>query len=368
MLKIPFYSFDQIHGELKSEIFSALDRSYNESQFILGKDLIEFETEYAAFNKTAYCIGTANGLDSLHLSLKSIGIQKGDEVLVSAHTYVATFLAIIFCGATPIPIDADQNTMNIDVNKIESFITSKTKAIIPVHLYGQPCNMESIMQIANKKNLFVIEDNAQSQGATFNGQLTGTFGIANATSFYPGKNIGALGDGGAITTNDKTINERLRKLRNYGSSEKYIHEIIGYNSRLDSIQASILKIKLKYLNKWNQERASIAAKYHSYLSKVDGIELPIIHEKANSVYHQFVIRNSDRDNLKLELEKLGVQTLIHYPIPVHLQQAFNFLNYTTGDFPITEKISKECLSLPIYPGLRDNQIEYISEAIIKNVH
>ncbi len=362
-MNIPFYSFQKIHADTGNEISESIQRCIAEAHFISGKDVEEFEKEYAAFNSVKHCIGTGNGLEAIHLSLKAIGIKPGDEVIVPAHTFIATYLAVSYCGAIPVPVDADPDTMNIDVTKIEAKINSKTKAILPVHLYGQSCQMDMIMKISNDRSIPVVEDNAQSQGALFKGQITGSFGLSNSTSFYPGKNIGALGDAGGITTNDESIAKKIRMLRNYGSVEKYKHEVIGFNSRLDTIQAAALRIKLKHLAKWNLERNELAQKYTSLLEKVNGITLPKIHSDAISVYHQYVIRTEKRDELKNYLQNKGIGTLIHYPLPSYLQPAYADLNYKEGSFPVTEKICKSCLSLPIFPGLTTEQIEYIANMI-----
>jgi dTDP-4-amino-4,6-dideoxygalactose transaminase len=306
-----------------------------------------------------YCVGVSNGLDALHLALKSLGIGSGDEIIVPSNTYIATALAVSFVGAKPVFVEPDLNTYNLNPVFIEAAITSKTKAIIPVHLYGQSCEMEQIIKIAQKYNLYVVEDNAQSQGATYNGKLTGSWGDVNGTSFYPGKNLGALGDAGAVTTNSDLIASKIKTLRNYGSEKKYYNDVIGHNMRLDELQAAFLSIKLKYLKQWIIERKQIAAWYNETLYGVGDLVLPQIHPNATHVFHLYVIRTSKRDALQEYLTKNGIGTLIHYPVPPHLQKAYEYLGFKKGAFPITEKISESCLSLPLWPGMNQNQVDTV---------
>jgi len=298
-------------------------------------------------------------LDALHLALKSLGIGSGDEIIVPSNTYIATALAVSFVGAKPVFVEPDLNTYNLNPVFIEAAITSKTKAIIPVHLYGQSCEMEQIIKIAQKYNLYVVEDNAQSQGATYNGKLTGSWGDVNGTSFYPGKNLGALGDAGAVTTNSDLIASKIKTLRNYGSEKKYYNDVIGHNMRLDELQAAFLSIKLKYLKQWIIERKQIAAWYNETLYGVGDLVLPQIHPNATHVFHLYVIRTSKRDALQEYLTKNGIGTLIHYPVPPHLQKAYEYLGFKKGAFPITEKISESCLSLPLWPGMNQNQVDTV---------
>ena len=362
-MKVPFMSFSKMHDELRSEFQDAFDQVLDSNYFILGKQLEKFESEYATFNNTRYAIGVGNGLDALVLSLKAMNIGNGDEVIVPANTFIATFLAVLQVGAIPIPIEPEEDTFNINVSNIEDAITIKTKAIIPVHLYGQACNMEDLLLVANKFNLKVIEDNAQSQGSTFNNKFTGEFGDTGCTSFYPGKNVGALGDGGAITTNSIKLTNKIKELRNYGSSEKYIHNSIGINSRLDELQAAFLNKKLKRIPKWNIERGRIANLYIKGLQGNPNISLPVTAKGATHVYHLFVIKCDRRTQLQSFLLENHITTLIHYPIPPHLQKGLKHLNYNLGDFPITEKLSNTCLSLPLYIGLTDEKIKYICSKI-----
>jgi dTDP-4-amino-4,6-dideoxygalactose transaminase len=297
--------------------------------------------------------------------LKIAGINSGDEVIVPSNTYIATWLAVSFLGAKPVPVEPIIDTYNIDPDKIEAAITEKTKAIIPVHLYGQACKMDRIMDIAQRNNLKVIEDNAQAQGAMFNGKLTGSFGDINATSFYPGKNLGALGDAGAITTNNDNYAHRARRLRNYGSDKKYYNKEIGHNMRLDELQAALLSVKLKYLREWTNQRQQIAAWYDESLNGVGDLILPKVAPNATHVYHLYVVRTNRRDELQKYLTVNGIGTLIHYPVPPHLQEAYNDLGYKKGDSPIAEAIAETCLSLPIWPGMAHDEVGQVSLTISK---
>ena len=362
-MKIPFLSFEPSNKQIKSEILSSFEQFYDNAWYVLGEQIKRFEQEYAEFNDVAHCVGVSNGLDALHLSLKVLGIAKGDEVIFPSNTYIASALAVSYVGATPVFVEPDIHTYNLDPLKIEAAITINTKAIMPVHLYGQACEMDSIMQIAKKYNLFVVEDNAQSQGATFKGKLTGSFGDINGTSFYPGKNLGALGDAGALTTNNTSLAEKASILRNYGSQKKYHNEAIGFNMRLDECQAGFLSIKLKYLNQWTAQRQEIASRYNEELKNVGDLVLPVLQKDATHVYHLYVVRTQYRDALQKFLGDNEIGTLIHYPIPPHLQKAYQHLGFKKGDFPIAEEIANTCLSLPVWPGMQKEQITYISEKI-----
>ena len=363
MKKIPFVSFEKMHQPIKGEMLQAFEAFYDSNWFVLGNRVKAFEVEFASFNKVNNCVGVSNGLDALHIALKTLGIGLGDEVIVPSNTYIATWLAVSYVGAIPVPVEPDIYTYNIDVSKIEAVITSKTKAIMPVHLYGQACEMDAIMEIAKKYGLFVIEDNAQSQGATFNEKLTGSFGDINGTSFYPGKNLGALGDAGAVTTDNQILAEKAKTLRNYGSQRKYFNEVIGYNMRLDECQAAFLSIKLKYLSEWTRQRQEIASWYNEALQGVGDLILPFVHNSATHVYHLYVVRTKKRNELQQYLEKQGIGTLIHYPMPPHLQKAYQELGFKKGDFPIAEELSETFLSLPMWPGLKNKDIKYIVEII-----
>lgn len=362
---IPFVSFAKVNQQIKEEILESFEVFFDKAWYILGDNVRKFESEYAAFNRVNHCIGVSNGLDALHISLKSLGIGAGDEVIIPSNTYIATALAVSYVGATPVLVEPNIKTYNIDPDNIEAAITSKTKAIMPVHLYGQACEMEAIMAIAKKNQLFVVEDNAQAQGATFNGKCTGSWGDINATSFYPGKNLGALGDAGAVTTNNGTLSENVFRLRNYGSDKKYYNELIGFNMRLDECQAGFLSIKLKYLQEWTLQRQEIANWYNDSLSGIEDLILPSVAKKATHVHHIYMVRTNKRNQLQSYLEKNGIGTLIHYPIPLHLQKCYEALGYKKGSFPIAETIAATCLSLPLWPGMAKRQVNQVAAVIIE---
>ena len=363
-MEIPFVSFHNMHQPLKAEMEKAFSDFYDKSWFVLGDGVNLFEQSYAAFNQVTNCVGVSNGLDALHIALRTLGVGQGDEVIVPSNTYIATLLACSYVGATPILVEPSIDTYNINPALIEEAITSRTKAIMPVHLYGQCCEMEAIMQIANKHNLFVIEDNAQAQGAAYNDKLTGTWGNINGTSFYPGKNLGALGDAGAVTTNDVKLAEKARLFRNYGSQKKYLNEVIGYNMRLDELQAVFLEIKLRHLPSWTKQRQEIASWYNVALQNMGDIILPVTAKNATHVFHLFVIRTKYRDALQNHLTDNGIGTLIHYPIPPHLQEAYKNLGYKKGDLPIAEEIAETCLSLPLWPGMDIESITSIKKIML----
>jgi dTDP-4-amino-4,6-dideoxygalactose transaminase len=360
---IPFLSFDYQDKLYRKQIIDAMTKVLDSKWYVMGKELIEFENAYAKLHDVNYSIGVANGLDALIISLHALGVGSGDEVIVPSNTYIASWLAVSAVGATPIPVEPDEVSYNINPELIEKSITSRTKAIMPVHLYGQSCNMSRIMEIAEKHKLYVVEDNAQAHLAKWDGKFTGTFGHINATSFYPGKNLGAIGDGGGITTNDETLYNKSRTYRNYGSNKKYYNEIKGVNSRLDELQAAILNIKLPYLNQLTEERKVIAKKYDSLLKDCDSIQIPIVSEKAEHVYHLYVILSDKRDELQQYLKENNIDCLIHYPVPPHLQQAYTDAGYKKGDFPIAEKIAEQCLSIPLYPGMKEDDICYVAKNI-----
>jgi dTDP-4-amino-4,6-dideoxygalactose transaminase len=360
---IPFLSFDYMHAPLRGEMNVVFDSFYNSNQFVLGESISKFESEYAQFTGTKYAIGISNGLDALFLALTALQLGEGDEVIVPSNTFIGTVLAVSMCGAKPVFVEPDINTYNLNPSLIEKALSTKTKAIIPVHLYGQSCQMYEIERIARKHNLYIIEDNAQSQGAMYDNKLTGSWGIINATSFYPGKNLGALGDAGAITTNDESLATHIKALRNYGSTKKYINDFIGFNMRMDECQAAFLSVKLKMLAHWNKQRQIISEWYHEMLNSLGQIILPVISENSSHVYHLFVIRAQQRDTLKQYLHTKGVGTLIHYPIPPHLQKAYTNLGYQKGDFPLAEIISETCLSLPIWPGMTKDNVAYVCRSI-----
>lgn len=362
---IPFLDLKAVNALYKEELKKAFDTVFESGWYILGNSVKKFEDEYSTFNKVKHCVGVSNGLDALHLALISLSIGPGDEVIVPSNTYIATVLAVSYVGATPILVEPDITTLNIDPAKIEASITPFTKAIIPVHLYGQCCQMDKIMEIALRNDLYVIEDNAQAHGATFKGKMTGSFGHINATSFYPGKNLGALGDAGAITTNDASLADKAITLRNYGSQKKYYNEVIGYNMRLDELQAAFLSVKLKYLMNATAERQQIARWYKKAFEDMPYITIPGIEDGATHVYHVYVITCDKREELQQYLAAAGIGTLIHYPIPPHLQEAYKHLNFNKGDFPIAEKIAESCLSLPLWPGMDEAIVSEVVDTIKK---
>lgn len=361
---IPFLSFDYQDKLYRTKIIESMINVLDSKWYVMGNELLSFENEYASLHSTKYSLGVANGLDALIISLKVLGIQTGDEVIVPSNTYIASWLAVSSVGATPVPVEPDEITYNINAALIEERITPRTKAILPVHLYGQACDMTAIMEIAKKYNLSVVEDNAQSHLSTWKNKITGSFGDINATSFYPGKNFGALGDGGGITTDSEQLYSIAKSYRNYGSHIKYLNEIKGINSRLDELQASILRVKLPYLTELTRIRQNIASVYDLCLADCPFIKLPKTNKNATHVYHLYVIMCENRDELQSYLRSKSIGTLIHYPIPPHLQLAYKELDFKEGDFPISERIARTCLSLPLYPGITEDQIYQVSEAII----
>lgn len=367
MTKIPFLNFEPMHSSIKAEMTKAFEKVYDKNWFILGQEVQAFEQEYAQYNETQYAIGLSNGLDALILSLKALDIGPGDEVIVPSNTYIATVLAVTHVGATPVFVEPRIDTYNIDPTRIPAAITKRTKAIMPVHLYGQACEMDAIMDISREHKLYVVEDNAQAHGARWKGKRTGSFGHLNGTSFYPGKNLGALGDAGAITTNDPELAQKVSTLRNYGSSIKYHNELLGYNNRLDELQAAFLRVKLKHLDEWTKQRQAIAQLYDQLLKDVTDMTTPYVHPDASHSYHLYIIRIPRRDALQQYLTEQGIGTLIHYPIPPHLQVAYSNLGYKAGDFPIAEELSKTVLSLPIWPGMTQEQVEYVAEKVKRGV-
>lgn len=363
-MKIPFVSFLPMEKELDQELRTAFERVYTNSWYIAGKEDETFEKAFAKFCGVKYCVGTGNGLDALILALKAIGVKAGDEVIVPSNTYIATALAVTYVGAKPVFVEPDIRTFNINPELIEEKITENTKAIMPVHLYGQPCNMELIMEIAKKDNLYIVEDCAQAHGAKYNGKVIGSFGDVAGFSFYPGKNLGALGDAGAIVTNSKELADKVRTLGNYGSDYKYHHIYQGNNSRLDEMQAAFLSAKLPILDKMNKERRRIARLYSEGISN-PLITTPYVPEYAEPVWHIYGIRCDRRDELEAYLNEQGIGTNKHYPIPIHLQECYKDLGFKEGDFPVAEKISTTELSIPMFYGMTDEQVSYVIECINK---
>lgn len=347
------------------ELEDALDEAYRRvmasGRYILGGELQAFESEFAAYCGVKHCIGTGNGLDALHLILRAMEIGPGDEVIVPANTFIATWLAVSYAGAVPVPVEPLESTYNMDPARIEEAITPRTRAVIAVHLYGQPADMDPIREIARAHNLRVIEDAAQAHGARYKGRRTGSLGDAAGFSFYPGKNLGAFGDGGAVTTNCDSLAERVRLLRNYGSSVKYLNEDKGFNSRLDELQAAFLRVKLTRLDAWNDRRRLVAARYAERLATLPGIVLPHVPHWAEPVWHLFVIRTKHRDVLQRRLAERGIETLIHYPIPPHKQGAYREM--PGRSYPVTERIHAEVLSLPMGPAMTDDDISCVASAL-----
>jgi len=360
-MKIPFLDLRSLHQSIREPLDQAYHRVVDSGWFIMGPELDAFETEFAQYCEVKHCVGVGNGLEALHLLLRAYGIGPGDEVIVPSHTFIATWLAVTECGATPVPVEPSIATHNIDPVLINVAINSRTRAIIPVHLYGQPADMDPINTLAVKHSLVVIEDAAQAHGARYKGRPAGSLGNAAATSFYPGKNLGALGDGGAVLTNDDAIAVKVKRLRNYGLKVKYQHDLAGYNSRLDEMQAAFLRAKLAGLDEWNTRRREIATQYSRLLAVAD-IDLPCVPEYAEPVWHLYVIRSKQRNALKEHLEQQGVSTAIHYPIPPHRQACYkDFKGY---NLPIAEMLATEILSLPMSPMVIDSDIEIITQAIL----
>jgi dTDP-4-amino-4,6-dideoxygalactose transaminase len=348
-MKVPFLELKPAYEELKAELDDAYHRVMDSGWYLLGQELESFESEYAQYCGTRFCIGVGNGLDALHLILRAMGIGPGDEVIVPSNTYIATWLAVSYTGAKPVPVEPAPGTFNIDVNKIEDAITVRTKAILPVHLYGEAADMDPIMEIARKRGLKVVEDNAQASGARYKEKRTGGLADAAGNSFYPGKNLGAFGDAGAVTTNDPALADQVRSLRNYGSKKKYINEVKGFNSRLDEIQAAFLRVRLRHLDEWNARRKCLADIYTQSLSQLPDLILPQAVSCTEPIWHLFVVRHPRRDFVQAALLRAGIGTLIHYPVPPHLSGAFEDLEFHPGSFPIAEELSSTVLSLPMGP-------------------
>ena len=354
-MNIPFLDLGAAYCELQFEIDAAVARSMASGYYIGGPEVEWFEEAFATYCGANHAVGVANGLDALHLALRAMDVGPGDEVIVPSNTYIATWLAVSQCGATPVPVEPDARTYNIDPALIEAAVTPRTKVILPVHLYGQPADMDPILAIARKHGLRVLEDGAQAHGARYKGQRLGAHGDAVTWSFYPGKNLGAMGDGGAVTTKDAQLADRIRVLRNYGSRVKYVNEVQGYNSRLDPLQAAILRVKLAHLDKWNDRRSAVAARYQQSLANCE-LTLPHVPDWAEPVWHLYVVQHPQRKGLQEALADAGVGTLIHYPIPPHLQQAYAQCGSGPGDFPLAERMADQVLSLPIGPHLGVDEV------------
>jgi dTDP-4-amino-4,6-dideoxygalactose transaminase len=357
-VKVSFLDMGGPYEELKAELDEAYSRFMRSGWYVLGREVEAFEQEYASYCETKHCVGVGNGLEALHLILRAYGVGEGDEVIVPSNTYIATWLAVSYTGARPVPVEPDPRTCNLDPARIEAAITPRTKAIMPVHLYGQPADMDPIMSIASQKGLKVIEDAAQAQGARYKGRRAGSLGDAAGHSFYPGKNLGAMGDAGAITTNDSELADKVRTLRNYGSKKKYYNEVKGYNSRLDECHAALLRVKLKKLDEWNARRSKIAAEYQKSI-KNPALTLPFVPEWAEPAWHLYVVRHAKRDGFQKTLMDREVGTLIHYPVPPHLSGAYAEDGFKQGMFPIAEELARTVLSLPMGPHLQAEQAAFV---------
>lgn len=360
MKSVPFLDLGKLHGAIREQLDEAYRRVVDSGHFIMGPELEAFEAEFARFSEVKHCVGVGNGLEAIHLLLRAFGIGPGDEVIVPSNTFIATWLAVSECGATPVPVEPSTETHNIEPSLIEKAITPRTRAIMPVHLYGQPADMDPINALAARHGLTVIEDAAQAQGARYKGRRACSLGHAAATSFYPGKNLGALGDGGAILTNDDAIAEKVRQLRNYGSKVKYQHELAGYNSRLDEMQAAFLRVKLSVLDQWNARRREVADQYSRLLAG-SSVELPTFPEYAEPVWHLYVVRSKQRDALKLHLEEQGISTVIHYPTPPHRQVCYS--KFGNSGLPVAELLANEVLSLPMSPMLTEEEIRCVAAGV-----
>lgn len=362
-MKIPFLDLRAQLPEIRSEIEERFSRIIDNTAFVCGKEVHEFEDTFSKLQKVKYTVGLSSGTDGNHLALLCCGIGKGDEVIVPVNTFIATAEAISYTGAIPVFVDVDERTFNIDVNKIEEKITAQTIAINPVHLFGQPAGLKPIKEIAKKYNLFITEDAAQAHLAEYNGKRVGGIGDIASWSFYPGKNLGAWGEAGAITTNSEEMYIKAKKMRDHGSEKKYYHELIGYNYRMSEFQAAVLNVKMKYIEKWTEMRRKNAERYNVRLGEIDQVISPSELEDVKHGYHLYVIRVKDRDKLKMFLEESGIWTGLHYPIPLHLTQAYSYLGYKKGDFPVAERLADEILSLPMYPELTEEQIDSVCEKI-----
>ena len=370
-MQIPFLDLKAQYKQIKSEIEKAIAEVLESTWFILGKPVQEFESEFAKMHDVKHCVGLSSGTDGNHIALWALGIKSGDEVIIPANTFIATAWGATLCGAKPVFVDCHLESYNIDTEKVENVINKKTKAIVAVHLYGQPADMDPLIEIAREYNIYLVEDAAQAHLAEYKGRKVGGLGICASFSFYPGKNLGAYGEAGAVTTNDDELAEKFRIIRDQGSVKKYTHVLLGHNYRMESIQGAVLKVKLKYLEKWTELRRRVASRYRELLSDLEEIKLPVEMPYAKHVYHLFVIqvnskpdkRQEVRDKLQRFLNENGIGTGLHYPVPLHLQPCFKELGYKRGDFPVSEQLAESGLSLPIYPELTDEQIEYVAEKI-----
>ena len=361
--KIPLLDLRAEYAEIKGSVDAAIQRVVESARFILGEEVTNFEKDFASFCRAEHAIGVGSGTDALYVALKTCGVEIGDEVITTPMTFIATSEAISLCGAKPVFVDIDPQTHNIDPNLIEAVITPKTKVILPVHIHGYPVDIDPILAIARRFNLRVIEDAAQAQGAEYKGRRVGTLADMACFSFYPGKNLGAYGDAGAITTNDAELAKKARLFRDHGRTSKYVHQVVSFNWRIDALQAAILHAKLPFLEGWNRRRHEIALKYNELL-KDCGAQLPVIDEDFGSVWHHYAINISNRDEVQKKLKEKGIETGIHYPIPLHIQPAYQFLEHEPGDFPVSEQVAATTLSLPMFPAMTDEQVKHVADSFL----
>ena len=364
-MQVPYYAFRDWPAGITHQVEQAVIEALHGEQYILGPEVGIFETNFAKFLNAGYAVGVGNGFDALVLAMKAVGIEPGDEVILPANTFIATANAIVQLGATPVFAEPDAQTYNLKAATAEKLITPKTKAIVAVHLYGQTCEMQELQQLCKSYSLKLIEDAAQAHGATFKNRNAGTFGHAAAFSFYPTKNLGAVGDGGAVVTNDAAVAAFVTRYRNYGQTTKYHNDIVGINSRLDTLQAAVLDVKLKYLTQQNEERQRLAQVYLQDLNPTSNLILPVSADHCSHIYHIFNVRTRLRDKLKDYLQQQGIQTAIHYPVPIHLQPAYSYLTYKPGDLPLTEEMANTSLSLPLFPGMTEAEQEHVISSIKK---
>jgi dTDP-3-amino-3,4,6-trideoxy-alpha-D-glucose transaminase len=362
-MAIPFLDLKPLYSEISAELDAAYREVMESGWYVLGSQVAAFEKEYAAYCEAEHCVGVGNGLEALELCLYAFDIGPGDEVIVPSNTYIATWLAVTAMGAIPVPVEPDPRTFNIDPERIEAAITPRTRAIMPVHLYGQAADMDPIMAIADKHGLKVIEDCAQAQGARYKGRPVGALGHAAGVSFFPTKNLGAFGDAGAVTTNDAEVADRIKVRRNYGSRVKYYNENKGINSRLDELQAAFLRVKLRHLDRWNEQRRQRAAEYGQLLQKIADVQTPHVPQWATPVWHLYVVQAQDRKRMTDRLDRAGIGWMVHYPLPPHLQQAYAELGARKGDFPLAEVMAEQVLSLPMYPQISSAQIATVADAL-----
>ncbi len=362
-MKVPYFDLQARLRPLRPQLDAAIARTLDNCSFCLGPDVAKFETEFADWCEAKHSIGFNSGTSALHVAMQMLGCGPGDEVVTTPFTFIATSWAIVYTGARPVFVDIDEATMNLDPNMIEDAFTPRTKAVMPVHLYGHPFDIDPILAACRQHNIPLVEDAAQAHGARYRGQQVGTFGVMSGYSFYPGKNIGACGEGGALITNDDSLAKRAKSIREHGSSARYYHDEIGYNYRMEGLQGAVLSVQLPHLTAWNQRRRAIAHRYHELL-KDTPLRLPLEAAGAESVYHLYVVRHAARDRLMAHLDANGVGSALHYPHPLHLQKCFSNLGYQQGDFPVAERAARECLSLPIYPELTDEQVDFAAQCIL----